>query len=61
MCERSSGMAGRSSSSRGDLRLRERLICEFDQRRFRPPAKRGAERRYRWVTDCTFWNDDANP
>jgi hypothetical protein len=39
----------RSSSSRGDLRVRERLICEFGQRRSRPRAKRGAERRYRWV------------
>jgi hypothetical protein len=46
---RSSGMASRSSSSRGDLRVRERLICEFGQRRSRPRAKRGAERRYRWV------------
>jgi hypothetical protein len=47
--KRSSGMASRSSSSRGDLRVRERLICEFGQRRSRPRAKRGAERRYRWV------------
>ena len=57
---RSSGMASRSSSSRGDLRVRERLICEFGQRRSRPRAKRGAERSYRWMTDYTLWND-ANP
>jgi len=31
----------------GDPRPRERLICEFGQRRSRPRAKRGAERRYR--------------